>query len=166
MSHNNWYVAYTYPKSEKKVHARIQDSGYQSFLPLQKVRRVWSDRIKMVEVPLFTSYIFVFTRVQNIPRLSDIPGIARFVSFENEYAKIRDTEIDLIKDLIANGKDIDIVRNGFSEGQKVRIKEGPFVGLEGLLVKKEGKSRFVLEIEGLKKLLSVNIPTLYLEKIG
>jgi transcription antitermination factor NusG len=55
----NWYALYTKPRWEKKIHKLLQQKGIESYCPLNKVRRKWSDRIKVVEEPLFKSYIFV-----------------------------------------------------------------------------------------------------------
>ena len=54
-----WYVLYTKPRNEKKVAQRLSEAGYTVYCPLQKVRRQWSDRTKVVEEPLFTSYLFI-----------------------------------------------------------------------------------------------------------
>lgn len=166
MQERNWFVAYTHPRAERKVHLRIQEIGYESFLPLYKVKRVWSDRIKFIEVPLFSSYVFVQTFERNLPKLSDIYGISRFIAFQGKYAKVKEQEIKVIQQFIGSGEDIQVVRNKFRLGQKVRVKNGPFLGLEGLLIKERGKGRFIVEIEGLSQSLSVNIAIQCLEVLS
>ena len=54
-----WYVLYTKHRNEKKVAQRLSEAGYTVYCPLQKVRRQWSDRTKVVEEPLFKSYLFI-----------------------------------------------------------------------------------------------------------
>ena len=54
-----WYVLYTKPRNEKKVAQRLSEAGYNVYCPLQKVRRQWSDRTKVLEEPLFKSYLFI-----------------------------------------------------------------------------------------------------------
>ena len=56
-----WYAIYTRPRWEKKVDLLLKDQGLESYCPLNKVKRKWSDRIKLVEEPLFKSYVFVRT---------------------------------------------------------------------------------------------------------
>jgi transcription antitermination factor NusG len=56
----NWYAIFTKPRSEKKVHQRMLDQQIEAFLPLVKTVRQWSDRKKTVEVPLISSYVFVY----------------------------------------------------------------------------------------------------------
>jgi len=57
----NWYLLYTASRAEKQVEQRIKLEGVEVFLPMHLTPRKWSDRVKMVEVPLFSSYIFVRT---------------------------------------------------------------------------------------------------------
>ena len=54
-----WHVLYTKPRNEKKVAERLSGAGYTVYCPLQKVRRQWSDRVKVVEEPLFKGYLFI-----------------------------------------------------------------------------------------------------------
>lgn len=55
----NWYVLYTAPRAEKKVEERLRERGVECYLPLHRSPQVWSDRVKMVDKPLFISYVFV-----------------------------------------------------------------------------------------------------------
>jgi transcription antitermination factor NusG len=54
-----WYAIYTRPRWEKKVNGLLEAKGIESYCPLNRVRRKWSDRIKTIEEPLFKSYVFV-----------------------------------------------------------------------------------------------------------
>ena len=165
MNTTKWYVAYTYPRAEKAIYQKLSDLGVETFLPLHKVRRKWSDRIKEVEVPLFSNYLFVNTKLVNIPKLTDINGIARFVSFRKEFATIREKEITLIKKLVDCGDEVRVEQNSLISGQRVLVNKGPFVGLEGKLIKDVGKDRFILSIEDLQQNISLNIPAAFLSPI-
>jgi transcriptional antiterminator RfaH len=59
VSHKNWYAVYTKSRAEKKLHAQLSDKSINSFLPLRKELKLWSDRKKWVEEPLLPSYLFV-----------------------------------------------------------------------------------------------------------
>lgn len=165
MKDTKWYVAYTYPRAEKAIHQKLTELGVEAFLPLHKVKRKWSDRIKEIEVPLFSNYLFVNTGLVDIPRLADINGIAKFVSFRKEFATIREKEITLIKKLVSYGKDVRVEQNRLISGQRVMVNKGPFVGLEGKLIKELGKDRFILSIDDLQQNISLNIPAAYLVPI-
>ena len=56
---NKWYAVYTAPRAEKKVSERFVQEGIEHYLPIQTVKRRWSDRIKEVQVPVVNGYIFV-----------------------------------------------------------------------------------------------------------
>jgi transcription antitermination factor NusG len=62
-----WYAVYTRPRWEKKVAALLLHKGIESYCPLNKVRRRWSDRTKTIEEPLFKSYVFVKTDARPAP---------------------------------------------------------------------------------------------------
>ncbi|MFW1373630.1 transcription termination/antitermination NusG family protein, partial [Vibrio parahaemolyticus] len=54
-----WHALYTKPRWEKKIDTVLLRKGVESWCPLQKVERQWSDRKKIIEDPLFKSYVFV-----------------------------------------------------------------------------------------------------------
>ncbi len=162
MKEYSWFIAYTYPKAEKKVYSSLLRSGVNAFLPLTTQKRVWSDRVKLVEVPLFSSYVFVESSEQKLPVLSEINGISKFVRFNKEYAIIKREEIRAIKTFVEKGKNVEVYQDGLQEGQEVKVKQGPFIGLQGVLVRKGRKSRFIIEVEGLDRFISVDIPSKHL----
>ena len=70
----NWFAVYTKPRSEKKLRSLLEKFSIESYLPLLRVKKKWSDRIKIIENPLFTSYLFVrikyresYLKVLNLP---------------------------------------------------------------------------------------------------
>ncbi len=162
MNSLQWYVAYTFSRSEKKINTRIQQLGIQSFLPLKKVKRKWSDRLKIVEVPLFPSYVFVNTIESKISKLKSIDGIATFLSFGNKLATVKQDEIDLIRKVVQCEVNVEVVTKKFTEGQKVKIQRGPFAGLRGTLIKEQSKRRFIVELNNLNHHLLIDIPAYYL----
>jgi Transcription termination factor nusG len=54
-----WFVLYTKPRWEKKIHQLLDAKEIENYCPLNKVSKKWSDRMKIVEEPLFKSYVFV-----------------------------------------------------------------------------------------------------------
>lgn len=165
MRNPQWFVAYTFSRSEKKAYTNLCRMGFEAYLPMQKVQRKWSDRVKTIEVPLFTSYVFVRTTEPMVPHLLGTHGIVRFLSFENKLATVREDEIELIRRVIAEGEEILVTNQRFRRGQRVMVISGPFAGMEGILVHEHGKNRFLIEIEGLSQAIAVNIPDRYLQAI-
>ncbi|MEO1514778.1 MAG: UpxY family transcription antiterminator [Bacteroidota bacterium] len=159
---NNWYVAYTYPKYEKKVDLRMKNMGIDSYLPLTEQKRQWSDRVKKIEAPLFPCYLFVRTSAAKVYDLEQINGLMRFVSFDQELATISENEINAIKRVLAHHANARAEDRVYMIGERVRIGQGPLAGMEGMLIRKNSSSRFVIQITTLNRSIEVDIPTSYL----
>ena len=76
-----WYALYTRPRAEKLVYQRLVEAGIETFLPLQKTYRMWSDRKKLVEKPLLSSYVFVKTNKKSFQKVYKTNGVVKFISF-------------------------------------------------------------------------------------
>lgn len=152
---SNWCVLYTYPNYEKKVLRTATQKNIICFLPTHKVVRQWSDRKKTIEVPLFPNYLFVHTNRQNRFEILDILGVTHFVSHCGKPAIISPQEIDLIRKMTAE-REVSLERD-FLKGDLVKIVDGPFSGLEGILFEKKGNSRFAVKIEGINQSISISI---------
>ena len=89
-----WYALYTRARCEKKVTMRLNELDIKSFLPMQKVLRIWSDRKKYLEQPLFPSYVFVYANlIERYESLSPY-GVVRLVSFGGRPAIIPHQQIE------------------------------------------------------------------------
>jgi transcription antitermination factor NusG len=154
-----WYVVYTRPKSERKVASSITDMGIESYLPMHKVIRQWSDRNKKMEVPLFTSYVFVKVDDARRSSLFSITELVKFISIDGKPVVIRENEILTIRKVLSGDfDDISTEEYFLQEGMKVRITCGQFAGLEGMVVERRNKPRLVIRIEGLMRAFSFLIP--------
>ena len=139
-----WLVGYTTPRAEKQVYEKLLKQGYTVFLPLAKASRRWSDRIKIVEIPLFTSYIFVKANSHEIyESLRNTPGLIRYLYIEGKFAEVSDKEIDNIKKFLSKTEGYQF---SFEENQTVEIKDGVLKGRRGV-VTKLGKDKLQLKIE-------------------
>jgi transcription antitermination factor NusG len=153
----SWYVVYTYPKAEQKANKKLKEMGITSFLPLHKVVRQWSDRKKKLEVPLFPSYIFIYILPHEGSNVLKIKGIIKFVTFEGKRAVISDVIIDSLKNILKG--DVEVTNENFcNDGAKVKISQGHFAGAEGVLIRKNGKTRLLVQIEVLHISVFVDVP--------
>ncbi len=141
----NWYVLYTTPRAEKQVEQRLLDDGVETFLPVHLSPRKWSDRVKMVEVPLFSSYIFVKTTDPELRKLLKVPGIVRIVFHAGNPAVIRDREIIAIRTFLEKAKEKELIHE---IGEDLLIACGPMKDISGK-VKKINKTHLLLYIEQL-----------------
>ncbi|MDR2917498.1 MAG: UpxY family transcription antiterminator [Tannerella sp.] len=146
----NWYVLYTTPRSEKRVKEKLEWNGVECYLPLHRSPRVWSDRVKMVDIPLFNSYIFVKCKESEILSLIRINGVVKVVFYDGKPAVIRQAEVDAIKMFIeeAEGKVL-------CTGDEVEILAGSMKNKSGKIIKIK-KKYLVLHIEQLAATICVN----------
>ena len=153
---HNWYVVYTYPKAERKVDRKLREIGMTTFLPLHKVIRQWSDRKKKLEVPLFPNYVFVYTTHRERFEIFKVNEVVRIVSFEGQPAIISESTVSSLKKLL-KGENVEVSNEEFQEGAMMKIIDGQFAGVEGVLIKKNRKGRLLLKIEVLHTYVSADI---------
>lgn len=160
-----WYAIYTRPRAEKQVYQRLTESGVETWLPMQKTIRRWSDRKKVVEKPLLSSYIFVKTTPKHFPLVYNTYGAVKFVSFEGQPVPIPQKQIDNLRLLIDSNAEIEVSSENFAKGDNVEVVSGALVGLTGELIKIGTRNRFVVRIDRLDQNLILKIPRAFLRRV-
>ena len=131
----DWYVLYTKPRWEKKVDERLKDRGFESYCPINKVERCWSDRRKIVHEPLFKSYVFVRVSADKLWAPAEIPGVLNYVYWLKRPATVRPHEIDTIKRFL---KEYESVRlEGIPSlhiNDPVEVVNGPLMDQHGIVL--------------------------------
>jgi transcription antitermination factor NusG len=139
-----WYALYTRPRAEKKVHELLTKKGYESYCPLNKVRKRWSDRMKTTYQPLFRSYVFINTSEQQISIARRIPGIVSPVMVEGRPAVIPNAEIEMIKRFLNDYERVEAVPIQISVNQIVKITGGALLEATGNVLAVSGRQVKVL----------------------
>ncbi len=160
-----WYAVYTNPRAEKQVHTRFLETGIESFLPLQKTVRQWSDRKKIIEKPLLSSYVFVKVTAKEFPFVYKTTGVVKFVSFEGKPVSIPQNQIDNLKLLVNSDAEIEVTGQPLAKGDKVKVVNGSLIGLTGELISIGGRKRVVVRIDKLEQNIIVTIPVTFLKKV-
>lgn len=160
---NNWCVLYTRPNQEKKVNACLSEFKIRSFLPLKRSLRIWKDRKKLIDMPVFPSYIFV--RVENLNNYYDslsIDGVLHFVKIGTEIACVKESLVENLK-LICNYPDsFEVLSRPFQPGMKVMINFGVLTGLLCEIVKLNGKEKALVRVDLLQRNILLTLPSEYL----
>jgi transcription antitermination factor NusG len=151
-----WYAVYTRPRWEKKVHRLLRERGFESYCPLNKVRRQWSDRIKTVEEPLFKSYVFVKVDDSRRTDVRMTNGVVNFVYWDGKPAVIREKEIQTIMRFLDEYENVEVVKLDLKEGQRVKITAGPMMNQQGQVIQIQNKTAKVC-IDSLGYLLIASI---------
>lgn len=155
-----WKVIYCASRQEKKVSAYFSQRSIEHYLPLVNTLRVWSDRKKWVEMPLFNAYIFV--RPTEIQRdlILQVPGVVKFLRYNGQDALVPEKEVALIQRLIEKGYQIQqqdmSVR--LEPGDLAQVLDGPFKGEEVEVHYSEDEVFVIVSVEGLSSSYKVNLP--------
>jgi len=151
-----WYGVRVRSNFEQIVAVALRARGYEEFLPLLKVRRRWSDRIKCMERPLFPGYVFCrFDAGHQVPIL-EAPGVVGLIAFGRQPASIPEEEIAAVKTMLLSSLPVHpypFLRSG----QKIRIVRGPLAGVEGVVVEVKKGFRLVASVTLLQRSVSVEI---------
>ncbi|MCX6307785.1 MAG: UpxY family transcription antiterminator [Bacteroidia bacterium] len=145
----NWYAIYTAPRAEKKVSERFAAASIEHYLPLQTVKRRWSDRIKEVIVPVVNGYIFVHIAEAEIRNVltSTFGAIAIIREFGKPVA-IPDNQIQRLRFMCDfSDEPVEFILEDLTKGETVTISRGPLKGLMGELVQIKGKHQVVVRLE-------------------
>jgi transcription antitermination factor NusG len=149
----SWFVLYTAPRAEKVVNERLAELGVKTFLPLHLAPRQWSDRIKMVEVPLYSSYIFVHTHDYVARSCVSLPGVARLVFHDGKPATVNEKEIAAIRTFLEHARNKEL---RYDIDEQVLIACGPLKNISGK-IKRIGKKCLLLHLEQIGLTVSVEI---------
>jgi transcription antitermination factor NusG len=129
-----WYALYTKPRWEKKVHQVLESRGIESYCPLNKVMRKWSDRMKTVEEPLFKSYVFVHIKTEDLPKVRMVNGVLNFVYWLGTPAVIKQAEINSIRRFLNEYEQVMVEPIEILTSQRIVVTAGVFMSSEGKVV--------------------------------
>jgi transcription antitermination factor NusG len=148
-----WYAVRVKPNFDRHVAVSLSAKGYETFAPTYSRVSQWSDRTKLLDLPLFAGYVFCRFDIDRPLSILKSPGVLSVLSFGSVCVPIDEHEIEAVQRLIASGRHIgpaDIP----SIGERVRIKYGPLEGVEGILLQQKGHFRLVVTINMLQRAVS------------
>ena len=159
-----WYVIYTRPRFEKKIHKNLERLGLDSYLPTYSSLRQWKDRKKKVEMLLFPCYLFVNISDRQMWEVLSVSGVLQFLTQEGTPVAVPEDEINTIRKL-QSGKP-EVVNELVMRGEKIRIVRGPLKGMSGEVTKVKGKLKLGVKIEVINKLVLVEVAASDIELIN
>ena len=148
MSNRKWLAVYTKPRWEKKIDRVLIEAGIESYCPLNKVHRRWSDRMKLVEEPLFKSYVFVHINSQEEKKVREVHGVLNFVYWLGKPAVIKQKEIERIKRFLNDYNNVSTEPLAIKPQDKVVVTSGALMEQRGKVIRNLG-NRIELEITSL-----------------
>ena len=155
-SNDNWYALYVRARHEKKVEQQLQRIHVQTYLPLRRVLRQWSDRKKWIDQPLFSSYIFIQTDEKGRYNALRTFGAVKIISFNGKPAVVQKSEIENIKNILRENPSAESCPI-LSAGDRVLVIRGPLTGLQGNLLEIKNKHRLVVAIDSIKQAMCFDV---------
>lgn len=160
----NWYVIYTKSRCEKAVADKLALLGIEVYCPLLKRKKLWSDRWKWVEEPLFRSYCFVNLKDQDRDMVFTVPGVVRYVYHCGNPATIREKEMDLLKSWLMQYAHDSIEATTLNVNDKIKIRSGALMDKEAEVLESKGNYA-VLLLEDLGLQVKVDLRKNIIEKL-
>lgn len=153
---SGWWALYTRHQHEKAVAGMLSAKGFEVFLPLYESIRRWKDRNMMLSMPLFPCYVFVRGGINRRLQVVTTPGVHMILFSGENVAIIPEAEIQAIR-AVTEGP-FQIEPHPFLKcGERVRVRQGPLEGVEGVLVRKKKLHRLILSVEMLAQSVAVEI---------
>lgn len=153
---DSWFAAQVAPRSEKRVASMLEYKGYQHFAPTYLSRKKWSDRIKVLEEPLFPGYVFVRISGSTLGGLlCSTPGVIRILSFGGRPIPIPDSELDTVRRLTFRGRPLPI--GHVNSGDRIQIRDGPFAGIVGIVRQIRNRECLVFSVELISQSIYIEV---------
>jgi transcription antitermination factor NusG len=160
-----WFAVFTVPRHEKRVDEHFRVRTIESFLPLYRRQRQWKDGSKgVLDLPLFSSYIFVRIGTGERASVLGIPGVISIVGSVREPLAVPDSYICFLREGLQQGR---IEPYPYlTAGTRVRIRTGVMAGMEGVLLRKKNQFRVVLTLDMIMKSVTVEVATENIEPVS
>lgn len=153
----SWLAVQVAPHHEKKVATILEYKGFQQFFPTHQSKRQWSDRIKILSLPLFPGYVFCRSRRSGVPAILATPGVNRIVGFGGKPCPVADEDIATLQTTVSHGVDPRPFPY-LNFGQRVRIiQQGSLFGIVGILTKAKNSTRLVVSVDMIAESISIEI---------
>jgi transcription antitermination factor NusG len=160
-----WFAIHTRSRHEKVVRDQFEAKGITHLLPLHHKRSVWKDRVKMIEVPLFSGYIFGYFALQEKLHVLTTVGVVRLIGINGSPVPVPEEQIEAVRTMTEQRLRYD-PHPYLREGMRVRIKHGPLAGVDGILVSKKKQYRLVISIDLIQKSVAVDIDSANVEALA
>jgi len=162
-----WFALHTKFKTEKYVAEQLRKKGFEAYVPVIKVTKRYSKKIKKLELPLISCYVFIRMDTKDKGRVLETEYVYRFVSQTGKEEPIQDDEMDMMKRVVGEfDGEIKSKNLSFLIGEEVEVISGSLTGIKGKLIEKSGKQSFVVELTSVGYELHIEMDKNILRKIN
>jgi len=162
----SWFALRTRSRHEKVVERQLHGQGIDVFFPVVKQVHQWSDRRKLVEMPLFAGYAFVriVASAEERVRVLRTQGVVELVGGQGQGIAIPEEQIEAVRAVAAGN--LPFTQHVYLKvGQRVRVRGGSLDGVEGVLVANNGNRSLVISVEPIQRAISISIDGYQVEPV-
>jgi len=159
----DWKVLFVKPNCEKKVAEVCAAHGIGCYLPLKITRRKYQRRMVQFDIPIFKGYVFAQWTADGKIHLQRTNQIVKVLEPQSSIRLLR--QLVTIRRMIAGSPEIQVGPQ-LASGTKVRVKNGPLMGIEGLVEKMKDKLTVVVNIEMIGQSVSVPLDSADVELVS
>ena len=160
----NWYAVYVNVNHEKKVIQKLHERSVEAYSPVVKKLQQWSDRKKWVELPMLSGYVFVKIDLIDKEKVLQCPSVFSFIKFNGVEAKIRESEISILKSIELSGYDLTQDVFDFNLLEEVEVIQGTLKGLTGTIIQFQNTNYVQIQLESLHQSIKIKLPQHILKK--
>jgi transcription antitermination factor NusG len=161
-----WFAVYTHYKREKLVARRLASKDIEHFLPLQKLTKRYTRKVKHLELPLINCYIFVKITKPEYVRVLETEDVLKFIRFRKNLISIPEEEIDILRLIVGENIEVEVEHGSLNVGDEVEIIGGQLTGLRGTLYEQRSGKNFVVALEKLGYSLLMQLDPQLLRRVG
>ena len=156
MNNFSWYALQIRSRWELTTAGLLRRKGLETLLPTYVSKRKWSDRLKVVESPVFPGYVFCRFDVHNRLPVLITPGVISVVGRGKTPIAVDDAEVLSIQAAIQAG--VRMEPWPYLEiGERVRVEGDVMDGMEGILASFKGSHRVVISVTLLRRSVALEI---------
>ena len=154
--HLPWYAVQVQSRRTSLAFDTLCGKGYETYLPLYRSERRWSDRVKKLDLPLFPGYLFSrFDVLHRLPVLTT-PGVIGIVGTGKTPLPVCDEEIEAVRVVLHSGMKAQ-PWPFLGVGSRVYLETGPLAGVEGIIVNTDKVYRLVVSVSLLQRSVACEI---------
>lgn len=152
-----WYAVHTKFKCEKYVVNALRSKNIEAYTPLLKVTKEYTRKIVSREIPLINCYVFVKIKQDQFIKVLQTEYVFSFLKIGRELSVVKQEEIDLLKRITGEYNEVEAEEIEYVIGAEVEIISGNLTGVKGILLEKQGKHNFLVELRSLSYQLKLNV---------
>jgi transcription antitermination factor NusG len=159
-----WFVLHVRIRSELLVRSVLEQKGFECFTPTFHQSRIYTDRVKNVQTALFPGYVFCHFAPRDSGQILITPAVKAILGDSRDPIPLPEHEISNLR--CASSSETARPEKYLGIGERVRVQQGIFTGVEGFLISRKGRDRLVVSVDLIRSSFSIELDSWQLEPAG